>query len=176
MCLVRCHAHDPLGGGAGSYWLARPYNVICSRVSREEVVLIISHICNCMTAWFPFLLFAILSLFKVWLFKFSWLSLNFFVKSLQRPCKVNLIQAGRQWLHLWYSIIKVCMTNSFCGIWAWYFPNKLSICCSIILFVFSASVQVLGRLSDLQTSSKGSAWLVWLLNDLGTHMFVGDSE
>ena len=49
MCLVRCHAHDPLGGGAGSYWLARPYNVICSRVSREEVVLIISHICNCMT-------------------------------------------------------------------------------------------------------------------------------
>ena len=36
MCLVRCHAHDPLGGGAGSYWLARPYNVICSRVSREE--------------------------------------------------------------------------------------------------------------------------------------------
>ena len=113
MCLVRCHAHDPLGGGAGSYWLARPYNVICSRGRREEVVLIISHICNCMTVWFPFLLFAILSLFKVWLFKFSWLSLNFFVKSLQRPCKVNLIQAGRQQLHLWYSVIRVCTTNSF---------------------------------------------------------------
>ena len=40
------------------------------------------------------------------------------------------------------------------------FLNKVSICCSIVLIVFSVSVQVLGRLSNLQTSSKGSSWLV----------------
>ena len=150
MCLVRCHAHDPLGGGAGSYWLARPCNVICSRVSREEKSIdnlscmllydcLISHsvVCN-------FVIVQSLTL-QVFLIVFEFLC-QIFAKALQgkfntgRQAMIALILQHDKGLHDIFV---------FSGHMSWYFPNQVSIRRIILLFVFSGSVRVLGHLSEI---------------------------
>ena len=144
MCLVRCHAHNcnPLGGGAGSYWLARPYNVICSRVSREgksidnlsymqlyDCLISLSVVCN-------FVIVQSLTL-QVFLIVFEFLC-QIFAKVLQgklntgRQAMIALILQHDKGLH----------DKQFCGHLGPILPQQavnLLQCCIVCLFCICTS-------------------------------------